>query len=80
MKGQSVCDEQELGKDWVVAVNEAWRVVAADQASLDNLEGAFCYDQHDEDREAWETTNNPVEDRHVCRSWQYGGRVGTVCI
>jgi hypothetical protein len=81
VEDEGVADEQELGKDWVVAPDEAWRIVETDDAGLDYLEGAFCYDQDRENRETWETANNPVEDGHVCRSWQYGGRVFTiVCI
>ena len=74
MKDEGVCDEQELGKDWVVALDEAWRVVEADQTCLDDLQRALCYDQDADDGEAWQTADNPVKDGHVCctGSWQYG--------
>jgi len=58
-----------------MALDEAWRVVEADQGRLDNLERAFCYDQYTKDREAWKTTDNPVENGHVGRSWQDGERM-----
>lgn len=79
---ESVADEQELGYDWVMALDEAWRIVETDEAGLDYLERAFCYHQDHEDREAWETANNPVEDGHGCRSsWQDGESVfAAVCI
>ena len=54
----------------MVALDEAGRVIEADQRRLDNLERAFCYDQHTEDKEARKTTDNPVEDGHFGRSWQ----------
>jgi hypothetical protein len=63
-----------------MALDEAWRVVEADQGRLDNLERAFYYDQYTEDREAWKTTDNPVEDGHVGHSWQDGERVYMACI
>ena len=72
MENEGVANEQELGNDWVVALDEAGRVVEADQGRLDNLERAFCYDQHTEDGEAWKTTDNPVEDGHVGPNWQEG--------
>jgi hypothetical protein len=80
VKNEGVANEQELGNDWVVTLDEAWRVVEADQGRLDNLERAFCYDQYTEDREARKTTDNPVEDGHVRRSWQDGGRMYIACI
>jgi len=57
-----------MNKNWAMTGLWPWRVVEADQGRLDNLERAFCYDQHTEDREAWKTTDNPVEDGHVGRS------------
>ena len=66
MKDERVSYEQELGKDRVVAMNEAWGIVEADQARLDDLQRALCYDQDEEDGETWQTTDDPVEDRHVC--------------
>jgi hypothetical protein len=75
VEDEGVADEQELGKNWVMTLDEAWRIVKTDEAGLDYLEGAFCYGQNHEDREAWETANDPVENSHVCPSSQYGRRI-----
>lgn len=81
VKGEGVGDEQELRKDWIVALDEAWRVVEANEAGLDDLQGALCYDQDQENGEAWETANNPIEEGHGCRSWRYREKVyAVVCI
>ena len=44
MKNERVGDEQDLGEDWIVALDEARWVVETNQAGLDNLEGTFSYD------------------------------------